>query len=636
MTSKLIPVTEQTGVTAYSIAKSVLEEHGMRMAGEYYAFVIEEWIVEENNNNYRFAIGSYVNVPKEFNEIVDYIGGKIENFDNGVSGTLCHDGWRLTITGKLVKGAEGWLMDENGLYILKDGRRLDKRYLPEISDLRIGNKDIWIGLKEILGTSDEKVEELKKEDKDEYNTNRLFKFFYGPRILDVVYQAFQINRGYYISGTSSFVRTIFNASSSWESCTKYNPVYKGSTIEEYETLSNCSFGVIGRDETDIPIIVTKVGKENAIKKLVIAGPHGNERNARFVVLETQRYFIENSDKVPDDLVLYFIPAMSPTMFFADARGLPIDKNKSGNGNYLDSKATEEEIKIMVKNKVAEVLKSLTIPGLHDDIAYCIERRPRNEGSTKTWQDLIQEQKDAAKPEYGIDTNRDIYQILPSTQAFSTFIERVISTDVENSTVIMLHGYEGVHSTEKRTKNSRGGGNQGTVLGPYTVNGNGYGIINPKIKRYVDFMTSVLFGYTFFDEDTELKNYFYLADPKVASSKGEWSWLLYKKDGTGVHCFDIELGESYRDGSRGKEPWPNASGRHMPYDWRNIVNREMFPFFKKTNGNIDGRFTLVKLQKDKYVVIPDGIPLSATIPFQKLIEDYFKYRGKWSFPENKNK
>jgi hypothetical protein len=90
-----------------------------------------------------------------------------------------------------------------------------------------------------------------------------------------------------------------------------------------EKNNNSSFWSIGEDETGIPIVATRVETDGPNKKkLVIAGSHGDERNAQRVIMATQRYFINEGD-IPDDLALYFIPCLSPTMCFADARGIPL-------------------------------------------------------------------------------------------------------------------------------------------------------------------------------------------------------------------------------------------------------------------------------------------------------------------------
>jgi hypothetical protein len=615
MTTEKINVSKDKGVTAYEIAGNVLEKNGLGKATEQSRFVLEEYIIKINENSYRFAKGDEIEVPVGKAEIAGYISDTFKICNLNTSHTKCHDGWRLTIRGRLVKGKSGWLRDENGLYILKDGRRLNGGHKECTDDLKIGDKDIWRGLDVILGTSSANL----KKDEYSYNTVKLIRD-YGENMPAVVYQALQINIGY----------TITSPSKMWVPCKSSSP-------------NGAYFNVIGRDETDIPIIVTRVGNENAKNKLVIAGPHGNERNARFVVLETQKYFIENGISDPD-LVLYLIPAMSPTMFFADARGLPFVEKKEDVYKYKkdDSKTISEQVK--------DICDMLTIPRLHDFMATKI-----NEKSEDIVHDHIQLYRlngSSKTPKYGIDTNRDYHSLLKSTQAFNNFIKNFIDTNIENnkknSTVIMLHGHENANTFKGRINNTSH--NQGTVLCPYIVKPHTkkenveVGHIESTIMGYVDYMTYVLFGYKFElrnfpDNDPDNRsqtNYFFgggedaTEEEKVAivtSFKGEWARKLYNGDegSRGIPCFDIELSESYRDGTRGKKE--GGKGRDLPYDSNNVVKRhENFQFFKKNgNGTIDGRFAIVP-GKISYMLDNKRDKKKFTISFFDLLLNYFKERA----------
>jgi len=82
-----------------------------------------------------------------------------------------------------------------------------------------------------------------------------------------VFQAFQINIRY-------------------KSETKYNNTFLETT--HIVINKNCQFKSIGTDETGIPIVVTRVGLETAKYKIIIAGPHGDERNAQRLIMSAQK------------------------------------------------------------------------------------------------------------------------------------------------------------------------------------------------------------------------------------------------------------------------------------------------------------------------------------------------------------
>jgi hypothetical protein len=477
---------------------------------------------------------------------------------------LPYQGWTLTKDkgGKLIQGRTGWLIDEKGYYILQDGRRVSWEILNDegLDDLRIGNEQPGEGLHEILGARYNEI--ITKQ----FDAGDLLHR-YGPAMSEVANQALQINRGY-VSGR-------------WEPCTRHPviPPNRKSPVPHYEEAPDCSFKSIGRDETYIPIIVTRVGKENAKYKLVIAGPHGDERNAQRLIMAAQRYFIQHG--APADTVLYFIPCLSPTMCFADARGIPI-VNATGemyiNGNSLSS----------INEAVSKLRsKEHDIPYLHDLIA---TRQIRE----MTLRNHIQGQTDPVSPRYGVDANRDYHSKLPSTIVFRNFIDGVKrNCDVsdirqtctviydsneekeegpfERSTIrhlcfLMIHGYD-----------SRGG-----VYGPYVMFGKGTAEewparMSDKDKEYVDEIRKEL-GFVplkpvTINAENSGKNVPVkdrVNDPHLFGGseydarpyRGEWSSYLYNKE---IWTVDIELPESYDEGRRNDE----QSWRQ--YNWQTVVN-----------------------------------------------------------------
>jgi hypothetical protein len=545
MTTKKITVSSATGVTAYEIAGYVLKENNLSSVSEQFKLVIEEWIVKNNNNDYRYHIGSETEVPYGRREIAEYANDTFCACDDGVSGTSCQCGWRLTADGWLVRGETGWLTDENGLFILKDGRRLNGGHAECTEDLKIGSEEIWSGLDDILGTSSEKL----NKDVGSYNTVKLIRD-YGENMLAVVFQAFQINIGY----------TLTIPSRMWIPC-KWNTPSEGAY-----------FKVIGRDETDIPIIATRIGNASAPKKLVIAGPHGDERNAQRLIMTSQKYFIQNG--APLDTVLYFIPCLSPTMAFADARGIPNKFWEGGNPNAVMTNGPFQ-------------LKTLNIPTLHDEVTFQMREdiRLRN-GSPRS-------------PRHGVDANRDFYLSLPSSRAFLSFIgntlirtmsnspqtttETIIegrpftNTTYDNIRVFMMHGYDG----------------SGAVYGPYSVYEKGINERWPARMSAEDIdhvnilMRSYLGIWDFNRRRTDPLYSDTSADAR--GYQGEWSLHLYKRK---IWSMDIELPDyhaenknrnpdtpSYNEGVRG------ATDVSLIYDTR-LIESSTLPYFyeeDKKNG-----------------------------------------------------
>jgi hypothetical protein len=610
-----IKLREGMGTTAYEIAGYLIrEEYGvgdLRTMPEQFRCRVAEWLVEQNRNNYRFVVDRTMNIPGDEVELIR-IGIEGWRAGNGTTGsTSGPKGWMLTTTGRLVRGRTGWLVDENGLYILQDGRRLNNRE----GELGIGDQDRWVGLESILGI-DRRIARAS-----EYNTSTLFNN-YGTSMSDVVYQAFQINICY--KKTNAYAETKINND------------------------SRKVFYSIGRDESNIPIVATRIGPDTAENKLVIAGPHGNERMARFVVLETQKHFIQNGISDPN-LALYFIPAMSPTLFFADARGLPFVKN----GNEYESFKNPEDR----RGAVADICNFLSIPKLHDFMATNVD--------SALMHDNIQSNNGTPEnPIYGIDTNRDLHNLLESTRAFMSFINRQVrnnplinsmpgisqievpsgisispTTGSRNITVIMLHGHEdafrpvrerifnhAAYTTEKGYDDLSEIG-MGTVLGPYEVDSNERGSVVDPVMGYVNYMTAALFGYIY---GGAVADYLYGRDRNVRNLKGEWGRKLYsdEKDiNKKILCFDIELANSHRDGTRGKTERGQTALTNMGYDPNEVVKRdEKFQFFKKENGAISGKFANVSGKVAYKTADGENKYLRFTIPFYEFLISYFDDRG----------
>jgi hypothetical protein len=422
-------------------------------------------------------------------------------------------GWKLTHDGILVKGMSGYLVDENNLYILQDGRRVEEKDIKyrtggQETDLRIGQEDVWAGLAETLGLKGETPEK-----KDSYNTGELL-IKYGHTMPLVVYQAFQINTCY--------------------------------TQKEYDVIrinDHALFYSIGRDETGIPIVVTQIGTDGPNKKkLVIAGPHGDERNAQRLIMATQWYFIDTRPP-DDDTVLYFIPCLSPTMCFADARGIPVvDKD----GKPLP---------------LAEAKGRITIPYLH----HLIEQIIPSADGRKLLRTLIQDYNGTAfnsigdyndeivnedYPRYGIDTNRDIRKSLESTQRFDAFISSLTAvTGPENIKVIMVHGYE----------------LGGKIYGTYTVN---KGKVDMALggEDFAKTIHRALFR-------SEFKKFYRDTQEAPLTYAGEWNQILYKEHDK-IISVDLELPKEFFDEGRRQDP--DNNNRYDPMKVQETFNGVLAP------------------------------------------------------------
>jgi hypothetical protein len=353
-----------------------------------------------------------------------------------------------------------------------------------------------------------------------------------------------------------------NLTDRWESCGE-------------EAAKDAYFGVIGRDETGIPIVATRIGDDGPNKKkLVIAGPHGDERNAQRLIMTAQKRFIDEGPSA--DTVLYFIPCLSPTMCFADARGIP---NEFWEGGVERNP---------MKNGPFRLKLGLTIPRLHDVM-------------NQTMRNNIQGQQNPLEPIFGVDANRDFYFSLLSSQRFRDFIktikESVNVTDdnmditeteifyrnvkidtvrqktIKNIRVFMIHGYDST----------------GAVYGPYSVSSKG--ILGGKIaanmceedrKRVRDIMTKRLDMPLFTNYD-DTDPYLYLdTETNAGKYRGEWSQHLYSML---IWAADIELRDdkplSYNEGVRyfGDEKEPEK----RPYNV-NLIGSTDLPYFKDDNTN----------------------------------------------------
>jgi hypothetical protein len=535
-------------------------------------------------------------------------------------------GWTLREDGYLYRGRTGYFFDERGYYILQDGRRLSKASVEgEVnpSSLRIGADSAIEGLFNILGQNYSEPISYRVE---------AFKVFKecGPYMSDVVYQAFQINRGYTLLEQGNVVDRPDN----WEQCIakadtsslRDRPPSGSLAVQHRDRV----FGVLGRDETNIPIVVTRIGNPRARYKLVIAGPHGDERNAQRVIMLTQRYFINEGIDSNLDLALYFIPSISPTLAFADARGLPI-VGKDGRKYESDKDPRQSSIETALKE--------------HTEIQY-IHDLIREPVGGIILRNQIQSQENPENPGYGIDSNRDYNMALPSSRAFKGFIELLTrNTDRDKLNVFMMHGY-----TE-----------HGDVYGPYYLNSQDKVRMTNEVKGYVNYIRSTLFNHRniertnlHIDENiNDPDRQFYFADTLENPGKyrGEWVYHLYTKDKeNGILCFDIELpgfigynnGSPvyytdflYEEGRRGDSERPYIADRVGTYDWTGDAalgaRRFRRPFFMGpyTGEIIEGAAAFHEflktyfLKRDTYILSCD---FKCLIFLNRLIEVYYEIKG----------
>jgi hypothetical protein len=509
-------------------------------------------------------------------------------------------GWTLAEGGQMVQGATGYLIDENGYYILEDGRRVSDEMIIESrygeKNIRIGDKDVSNGLSEIMSTRN--ILPAKTVYNDVYE--ELFKSSQSAMPL-VAYQAFQINACY----------------------AKPNSIENPLAIGD-----NAKFYSIGTDETEIPIVVTQVGEVGPDKKkLVIAGPHGDERNAQRLIMSAQKYFIDKD--MSANTVSYFIPCLSPTMCFADARGIPI----------VDIEGR--------KRSLSDAL-TITIPDLHNLIASQVPKDPHFPNEKELLRKLIQDQLDPTDPKYGIDANRDVNFILDSSKRFAEFIKSITGIDLMVGTgkddgictVFMIHGYD----------SSKSGyiNNKGCVYGQYKPDGknSGSGVIPLIIIRYIDMITQSLFRYInasssiVATDNTSNRNYFYQNDNKINKFNGEWiRHLCGRTEEYGISSFDIELGQVYNEQVRGAKAaeyakaYRDASGTEdqkrakaeeavkniADYDPGKVENKD-FEFFKPKQEPEQRGFFIMNNQREINYNPRDGV--YPTISFNSFLTSFY--------------
>jgi hypothetical protein len=188
---------------------------------------------------------------------------------------------------------------------------------------------------------------------------------------------------------------------------------------------------------------------------------------------------------------------------------------------------------------------------------------------------------------------------------------------------MLHGYEDINK-ERIPPGERVLNSQGTVAGPYRLDGiRGY--MEESVMNRVDNITSSLFGYKYARGSAPInrvnysRNYFFDPESTVdivgRKFNGEWSRKLYlnEKDGHArrIQCFDIELPENYREGSRCP---PGETGKHGIYTPNMVVNRHTYnikmPFF---NEAARGKFL--------------NDPSKTTSSFYDFLLEYFDLRDR---------
>jgi len=135
----------------------------------------------------------------------------------------------------------------------------------------------------------------------------------------------------------------------------------------------------------------------------------------------QKYFIPKG--APDETVLYFIPCLSPTMAFADARGIPFIKEEGDKYFILEYNKINDI-------KIKKIYDLLSIPKLHDFMAEEINVTINNKKNNYLVRDLIQKYNESPLvPRFGIDANRDQNLALSSSNAFFEFIKEINHEDI---------------------------------------------------------------------------------------------------------------------------------------------------------------------------------------------------------------
>jgi hypothetical protein len=343
-------------------------------------------------------------------------------------------------------------------------------------------------------------------------------------------------------------------------------------------------------------------------------------------MATQKHFIEKEAEVPADTVLYFIPCLSPTMAFADARGIPIIKilDESNNNPQLQKSDT-------IKISIDEAMREVNIPYLHDLIATRIKG---TYNIIRTLRDHIQKQENPENPEWGLDSNRDCYFSLASSQKFAEFIKGLTGIDLRsgvkpsdqsgrNITVFMMHGYDNSKVQGWKIGDIT---SIGCVYGQYKCDDktSGIGVIPPIILRYIDMMTQSLFGYIneassrATSDINANKEYFYLNDNEVSKFKGEWIQHLYGNNDRGelgILAFDIELGNTYNEGVRNGYPLYNSDK----------IEESAFPFF---NSDKLGFFVPPNLRITEDIIKKDAAKTDTTPKKEYLTTSFFEFLSKF--------
>jgi hypothetical protein len=171
----------------------------------------------------------------------------------------------------------------------------------------------------------------------------------------------------------------------------------------------------------VPIIVTRVGNLAAEKVIIIATPHGDERNAQRLTLWNQMKF---TAEYSGNKLYYFIPSTSPTAYFADIRDFPqdlVDRNNQMVEGYSRGISNAEYGRLLMR--LSEKGNKARNGGPNEDI-----------------------------PVY--NTNRDCKdKNLISTGHMLRFLEGFSSRNRGEKVVFFIHGYD----------------TTGAVFSKYTVN-----------------------------------------------------------------------------------------------------------------------------------------------------------------------
>jgi hypothetical protein len=305
--------------------------------------------------------------------------------------------------------------------------------------------------------------------------------------------------------------------------------------------------------------------------------------------------------------------MSPTLFFADARGLPFmeedgEKYKAAPITSYPGNQPDRVYKKTIEDALKKV-KEISIPKLHA----LMEERVDG----YLMHDAIQSHNGSSprRPKYGIDANRDYHSVLKSTEAFEKFIEKIRGMP-DNITVLMLHGYDGTAVKEVEGEKSN---SEGTIYGPYFVEDDKI-YLTKKFMEDIDFITLYLFGYRYKKGNSNDKFQYsknYLFDDNAATVSGaskyigEWCRRLYDRDK--INCYDIELGEDYREGTRGKT---GTAGTSKRYDTNKVIKPDM-PFFK---DETKGKFVDI----NKNMIFKSEGETKAELPITLSFYDFLQY------------